>query len=81
MTVLSVYDKLYAFSKRVRSEDLTSACQGLEGTESPIIILTDGAEDETEQINGMRSEDLTSACTSYTILKGYKSWVGDWIGN
>jgi ribosome modulation factor len=45
------------------------------------MILTDGMEKETEEINGMGSDDTTHVCKFYTVLEQYKSWVGGWIGN
>ena len=57
-----------------------NVCPRGPGAESPVYVLTDGKESETEEINGMGSGDLTTFATSHINLKGYKDWVGDWIG-
>lgn len=67
-----------SLSKRVGGYSHTRLPGGLEA-ESSIIVLTDGIEDETEEINGMGSGDSTHVCISHLNLKGYKDWVGDWI--
>jgi hypothetical protein len=69
----------HTFSKLVEG-DIHTGLPGAVGTESPPYI-TDGMEDETEEINRMEPVDSTLVCDSYSVLERYKSWVGDWIGN
>jgi hypothetical protein len=66
------------FSKRMGGYNHTRL-PGSAGA-APLAILTDGLEDETEEINGMGSGDTTHVCNSDIILKGYKDWVKGYLG-
>lgn len=39
-------------------------------------IITDGIEDDTEEINGMEPEAPQPVCNSYSNSKIFKDWVG-----
>jgi len=65
----------FLVSLKPREGDIHTGLPGAMGTGSPS-ILTDGMEDETEQINRMEPVDSTLVCNSYFHLKDYKAYFG-----
>jgi hypothetical protein len=69
------------FSKRMGGYSTTFDSGA--GAKSPAYkeIVTDGMEDETEEINGVGSGDSTTFDNSTILLEGYKDWVLEYLGS
>ena len=72
-----LYLFLSSLSKRMEGYIHVRLLGGVGAKPSAIIILTDGMEDETEQINDMEPDDSTLVCNSNKHLKEYKTYFGD----
>jgi hypothetical protein len=74
---------LYIFSESASKREggyIHSRLPGLAGG-SPAIVLTDGMEDETEQINGMGSGDSIVVCNFNKELEEYIDFVLGGVSN